>query len=103
MRRERRPYNNLRPFGWRRVGAGKSAKFQPLEAERALGREVIAQRAQGRSWQAIAVAIMEQGITKPGKSANGARGVWYLESDLRRLHRAAVAGFPIAPRGSIPA
>ena len=105
MRKEKRPYNNLRPFGWQRVGAGKLAKFQPLEAERALGREVVAQRAEGRSWQEIAIAIMERGVTKPGKSANGSRsrGVWYLESDVRRLHRAAVAGFPIAPRGSIPA
>ena len=105
MRKEKRPYNNLRPFGWQRVGAGKLARFQPLEAERALGRQVVAQRAEGRSWQEIAIAIMERGVTKPGKSANGSRsrGVWYLESDVRRLHRAALADFPIAPRGSIPA
>jgi DNA invertase Pin-like site-specific DNA recombinase len=105
MRKEGRPYNNLRPYGWQRVGAGKSARFQPLEAERALGQEVVTLRAEGRSWQEIAIAIMERGVTKPGKSANSAksRGVWYLESDVRRLHRAAVAGFPIAPRGSVPA
>jgi len=106
LKREGRPFSNYRPFGWQRVGTGRAKRFEPLEAERALGQRVVQMRGEGASWLQIATALCDEGITKPGKAkavrAGRYRGAYYLEAEVRRLYRAAVAGWPIAPRSTKP-
>lgn len=105
LKREGRPFSNYRPFGWQRVGAGKSTRFAPLDSERELGQRVVEMREQGLSWTTIATAFYNEGVVKPGKAkavrAGRYRGAYYLETEVRRLHRAALAGWPIAPRSQV--
>jgi putative DNA-invertase from lambdoid prophage Rac len=104
-RREERPFANFRPFGWKVAGSGKQKRFEPLSEERALGERVIQMREDGQSWCEIATLFYRERITKPGRAkkvrAGKWRGVFYLETEVRRLHKAALAGFPIAPRDSV--
>jgi len=106
LRREGRPFSNYRPYGWQRVGSGKNQRFAPLDSERALGQRVVGMRKQGLSWAAIATAFFDEGITKPGKAkaarAGRYRGAYYLETEVRRLYQATLAGFPLAPRSTRP-
>ncbi len=106
LRREGRPYSNYRPYGWQRVGSGKHKRFAPLVAERELGQRVVGMREKGLSWAAIATALYDEGIIKPGKAkaarAGRHRGAYYLETEVRRLHRAAQADWPIEPRSTTP-
>lgn len=102
LKRENRPFSNYRPYGWQRAGAGKVKRFEPLEEERQLGQRVVDMREEGLSWAQIATTLYREGTVKPGKAkavrAGTYRGAYYLETECRRLYRAARAGFPIAPR-----
>jgi DNA invertase Pin-like site-specific DNA recombinase len=104
-KREKRPFANLRPYGWQRVGTGKAKRFEPLEEERQLAKRVVAMRDAGMEWSQISTDLIREGVIKPGKAAakrqGNYRGVWYLDGEVRRLYRAAVAGFPIAPRDAV--
>ena len=104
LRSQGRPFSNYRPFGWQRAGTGKRKRFVPLPEERALGDRVVAMRRGGSSWAEIATQLHREGITKPGKAAavraGKYRGAFYLETECRRLHRAALAGWPVAPRST---
>jgi len=106
LKSEGRPYSNFRPFGWQRAGVGKRTRFVALPEERELGQRVVEMREQGLSWAAIATALYDEGIIKPGKAkavrAGKYRGGFYLETECRRLCGAALAGFPIAPRSTKP-
>ena len=105
LKREARPFSNFRPFGWQRAGSGKVKRFDPLPEERELGQRVVAMRKAGQSWLQIATTLHREGVMKPGKAkavrAGRYRGAFYLETEVRRLHRAALAGFPIAPREAV--
>jgi DNA invertase Pin-like site-specific DNA recombinase len=105
LKREGRPFANFRPFGWRRAGSGKQKRFEPFDEERLLGGRVIQMRDEGFSWAEIATQFYREGIVKPGKAkalrAGKHRGAYYLEAEVRRLYRAARAGFPIQPREAV--
>jgi len=94
LKRQGRPYSSTRPLGWLRSGDA----WTPCEAERRLGERVVELRASGATWAGIARRFALDGISKPGKArqarAGRGRGIWYLESDIRRLWKAATAGFP---------
>jgi DNA invertase Pin-like site-specific DNA recombinase len=104
LKAESRPFSNYRPFGWQRSGTGKRARFVQLPEERALGERVVAMRKAEKSWAEIATQLHRDGITKPGKAAavraGKYRGGFYLETECRRLCKAALAGFPLAPRST---
>jgi DNA invertase Pin-like site-specific DNA recombinase len=94
LKRQGRPYSSTRPLGWIRDGEA----WEPCQTERMLGGRVLALRASGMTWAGIARTFALEGVAKPGKAkqarAGRGRGVWYLESDIRRLFKAASAGFP---------
>jgi DNA invertase Pin-like site-specific DNA recombinase len=104
LRSEGLPFSNYRPFGWQRTGTGKRKRFVPLPEERALGEMVVTMRQAGDSWAEIAMWLHREGVIKPGKAAavraGKYRGAFYLETECRRLHRAALAGWPVAPRST---
>jgi DNA invertase Pin-like site-specific DNA recombinase len=104
LRSEGLPFSNYRPFGWQRTGTGKRKRFVPLPEERALGEMVVTMRQAGDSWAEIAMRLHREGVIKPGKAAavraGKYRGAFYLETECRRLHRAALAGWPVAPRST---
>jgi DNA invertase Pin-like site-specific DNA recombinase len=106
LKAEGRPFSNYRPFGWTHAGTGKRKRFVPLAEEQELGLRVVAMRQAGSSWAEIATQLHREGITKPGKAAavraGKYRGAYYLETECRRLCKAALAGFPIAPRSTKP-
>ena len=102
LARHQRPYGN-RPFGWRRDRPGKGAAFVPLESERELGRRVVQMREGGMSYREICLQLLRERVAKPGKRWTDAKGAQYGLSDIYYLYRAARAGFPIAPRASVPA
>lgn len=101
LKRQGRPYSSTRPLGWVRSGDA----WVPCAAERRLGERVMALRASGATWAGIARTFAVEGVSKPGKArqakAGRGRGVWYLESDIRRLHRAAAAGFPAVAASAV--
>jgi DNA invertase Pin-like site-specific DNA recombinase len=101
LKRQGRPYSSTRPLGWIRAGEA----WEPCEAERRLGERVLALRSSGATWAGIARTFALEGVAKPGKAkqarAGRGRGVWYLESDVRRLHRAALAGFPAVAASAV--
>jgi putative DNA-invertase from lambdoid prophage Rac len=102
LKRNGRPYSSTRPLGWVRSGDA----WAPCEAERRLGERVVELRAAGATWAGIARTFAVEGVSKPGKArqarAGRGRGLWYLESDIRRLWKAASAGFPCVAATLVP-
>lgn len=97
------PHGN-RPFGWKRDRPGKGARFVPLECEREVARRIVELHAEGLSYSQIALRLMREKVTKPGKKwTDLGRGVWYCESEVHGLAMAARLGFPIVPRHSCKA
>lgn len=84
------PYCGARPLGWIREGD----QWVPLPAERAIGDRMLAMRRGGRSWSAIALAFVD--CRKVG--ARKKKSVYYHVSDVRRMVRAAQAGYPKLPQ-----
>lgn len=92
------PYSISRPLGWVVV----NGRYAVCESERELGRRVMQMRKDGFTFPAIALALAKEGVTKPRKK-RGTHG-WYSLTDIKLLHRSAVAGFPtIPPRVSLAA
>ena len=103
LRKRERPYGN-RPFGWKRDRPGKGAQFVPLEEERELARRILQMRDEGSSFSDIALALIRQRVTKPGKKwTDPGRGVWYSRSEVHGLAYACQQGFPIVPRRHVKA
>lgn len=97
MKRNGVAYGRIRPLGWVKKNRG----FVACDTERELGDSVVAMREQGRSWASITLEVCKRGQRKP-QAAKGVRG-WYCERDIRRLHAAAVAGYPAVPQVALPA
>ena len=92
-RKQGKPYNSLRPYGWARIKDkdGKLARYEPSASERALGKRVLDMRRSKMSWFAIASAVCNSGVRK-------SRGGYYHVADIQDLARAAAARYPIVPR-----
>jgi len=102
LKRHGRPYGGARPFGWKRHGRGHQSRFEPLEPERQIARDVLALYQDGVSYRQIAWRLMKGRVTKPGKEPNSrGKGVWYSVSDVHALAQAARLGFPIVPRSAL--
>lgn len=80
-----KPYGTSRPYGY--VVDGD--RYVPHQGEQDLGRKMLAMRADGMSYNAIALACMD--CRKP---AYRKKNPWYTASDVRRLMLAASAGYP---------
>lgn len=85
-----KPYCGARPYGW----IQRNKEWVPFPTERSIGDRMLAMRNQGKSWNAIALACVDcQKIAVKGK-----RSGYYHVSDVRRLVRAARAGYPKIPQ-----
>jgi putative DNA-invertase from lambdoid prophage Rac len=78
------PYLRTRPWGWLRQGK----EYVPCDQERKLGLRMLAMRQAGMSCSAIAIACMD--CRKP----QSRKGHWYTDQDVRKIVRAAEAGYP---------
>lgn len=97
------PYNQFRPLGWLAVKgkSGRLESWQPCIAEQELGRRVLRMRDQGMSFPMIALVLCREDVRKPVRK-KGSSG-YYHQNDVYYLARAAKAGYPKLPRGSLPA
>jgi DNA invertase Pin-like site-specific DNA recombinase len=102
LKSQNRPHGN-RPFGWKRSHAGKGATFVPFDQERELGMAVVNLHASGMSYREIALHLMRERVTKPGKRWTDPKGAFYLTSDVHALALATRQGFPIVARASLRA
>lgn len=102
-RKQKLPYNSLRPWGWLAVKGrdGRLSGWAPCEQERQLGERVAAMRATGMSWLRIARDLCVANVQKPAGRKTSSR--YYHSGDLAALVAAAAAGYPIRPQGSWPA
>lgn len=98
LKRRGLPYGN-RPYGWQRDRPGKGAVFVPLESERELARYAADLRESGLSWRSLALQLIREKRTKPGKRwTDLGKGVWYSVTEVHGLVSAYRNGFPIVPR-----
>jgi len=88
------PYGGTRPLGWVRDGN----RWKECEPERELGRKIVRMRESGVSWGNIVFALMHN---KKPVVKKGCRP-WYGRSDVIRLWRAAVDGFPVRAQSDVP-
>jgi putative DNA-invertase from lambdoid prophage Rac len=79
------PYGRHTPIGWRRVGSGGSARFQPDLLEREQVRAISSMRNQGRSLEDIVEGL--RGTLRPGGRA-------WNRNTVGHALRAHEAGFP---------
>ena len=93
-----KPYCGARPLGWiqksKEIGGKTVRWWEPLESERRTGDKMLALRREGRSWSAIALACADE--QKVGVKRK--RFCYYHVSDVRRMVRAAEAGYPKIPQ-----
>jgi DNA invertase Pin-like site-specific DNA recombinase len=102
LRQQGRPFGSARPFGWLRKGKGFASRYEPLESEREVAHLARKMHAEGHSFRQIAWHLMQNRITKPGKTpSDRKKGVWYCVSDVHALCHAARLGFPICPRAAL--
>jgi DNA invertase Pin-like site-specific DNA recombinase len=90
-----------RPFGWTKDRPGKGAYLIPLESERELGQRVCGLHADGMSYRQIAMLLLEERVTKPGKRSIDQKGGIYSVSDVHALALATQQGFPAVARSSL--
>lgn len=102
LKKNGRPYGGARPFGWRKVGSGRDARYEPCEAERDLAFRVLDLVEQGYSFRQIVWLLAKERIVKPGKRhTDRGKGVWYGVTEVHGLAMAARLGFPIVPRSAL--
>ena len=90
-----------RPFGWTQDRPGKGAYLIPLESERELGRRVCGLHADGMSYRQIAMLLLRERVTKPGKRSIDQKGGIYSVSDVHALALATQQAFPTVARSSL--
>ena len=92
-----KPYARIRPWGWRttRNADDKVDGWEALPSEREVGARILAMRASGLSYFAIASDLCTRGYRKPLQRGDSG---YYHVSDVKSLERAAEAGYPRLPQ-----